>query len=183
MEQLNLKLTLNSNGSITARWSAVSNVTKYKAYMFPVGKSYAIYNETELHTTSYTSPADLAANQQYKVVLEAVRSSGGNLSDGAQILIPSDFYDNQTISTPQNVNATADTVSVTVSFTAVAHARSYDILFDNKVTNITTTSKRFTGLQPKTNHTYAVRAKTSKTTSAYSTTKTIKTLVYWHVDF
>ena len=176
MEQLNLKLTLNSNGSITARWSAVSNVTKYKAYMFPVGKSYAIYNETELHTTSYTSPADLAANQQYKVVLEAVRSSGGNLSDGAQILIPSDFYDNQTISTPQNVNATADTVSVTVSFTAVAHARSYDILFDNKVTNITTTSKRFTGLQPKTNHTYAVRAKTSKTTSAYSTTKTIKTL-------
>ena len=176
MEQLNLKLTLNSNGSITASWSAVSNVTRYKAYMFPVGKSYTIYNETELHTTSYTSPADLEANQQYKVVLEAVRSSGGSLSDGAQILIPSDFYDNQPISTPQNVNATADTVSVTVSFNAVAHARSYDILFDNKVTNITTTSKKFTGLQPNTSHTYAVRAKTSKTTSAYSTTKTIKTL-------
>lgn len=176
MEQLKLILTLNNNGSITARWSAVSNLIRYKIYMYPLGQSYMIYNQQDWHSTTYTSEANLPANKQYKVVLEAVRSSGGNISDAKQVLIPSDFYDNQPIGTPKNIKAVADTISVTVSFDQVDHARSYDILFDNKVTNITTTSKKYTGLTPKTSHTYAVRAKTSKQTSAYSPTKTIWTL-------
>ncbi len=176
MGQLNLRLTLNANGSITASWSAAASVTRYTAIMYQTGKSYAIYNETNLHTTSYTSRADLEANQQYSVTVTAIRSSGGNLSEAAKILIPSDFYDIQPIAVPQNVRAVADTSSVTVSFDPVAHARSYDILFDNNVTNVTTTSKRFTGLQPKTSHTYSVRAKTTKMTSAYSTRQTIQTL-------
>ncbi|MCM1056093.1 MAG: fibronectin type III domain-containing protein [Firmicutes bacterium] len=176
MGVLNVKLTLNSNGSITANWSAVSNATRYTAIMYPVGNSYAIYNETNLHTTSYTSRANLSENQQYSVTVTAIRSSGGNVSEAAKVLIPLDFYDNQPISAPQNVRAVADTTSVTVSFDAVAHARSYDILFDNKVTNVTTTSGKFTGLQQQSSHTYAVRAKTSKQTSAYSATQTIKTL-------
>ena len=176
MGQLNLRLTLNANGSITASWSAAASVTRYTAIMYQTGKSYAIYNETNLHTTSYTSRADLEANQQYSVTVTAIRSSGGNLSEAAKILIPSDFYDIQPIAVPQNVRAVADTSSVTVSFDPVAHARSYDILFDNNVTNVTTTSKRFAGLQPKTSHTYSVRAKTTKMTSAYSTRQTIQTL-------
>ena len=176
MGELNLRLTLNTNGSITANWSPAANTTKYTALMRVVGASQAVYNNMNLYTTYCNSRANLEANQQYEVTVTAIRSSGGTLSDMARILIPSDFYDNQPIAVPQNVRAVADTSSVTVSFDAVDHARSYDILFDNRVTNVTTTSMRFTGLQQQTSHTYAVRAKTTKQTSAYSATRTIRTL-------
>lgn len=176
MGQLILKLTLNANGSITASWSAAVNMIKYTALMRQVGKDQAIYNATNLYTTYYTSRTNLEANQQYEVTVEAIRSAGGNLGDKVRILIPSDFYDNQPIAVPRNVRAIADTSSVTVNFGAVDHARSYDILFDNRVTNVTTTSRRFTGLQQQTSHTYAVRAKTTKQISAYSATQTIRTL-------
>ena len=72
MGLLNLTLTLNSNGSITARWSAVSNVARYTALMVPVGSSAAIYYEKDLHVTSYTSKSNLAANQQYRVTVTAI---------------------------------------------------------------------------------------------------------------
>lgn len=42
--------------------------------------------------------------------------------------------------------------------------------------NVTGTSKTISGLKPKTSHTYAVRAKNSTQTGAYSATKSITTL-------
>lgn len=42
--------------------------------------------------------------------------------------------------------------------------------------NVTGTSKTISGLEPKTSHTYAVRAKNSTQTGAYSATKSITTL-------
>ncbi len=176
MEQLNLKLTLKSNGSIKASWSKITGAVRYHAIMCPVGKTYAIYNEKKLTGTSYTSPENLDANQQYEVIVTAYSSSKELASDGKKILIPHGFYDNTPLTVPANVKATADTVSVTVSFDKVSRATGYDILFDDKVYSVTSTSKKFTGLTPKTSHTYAVRAKNAKVKSAYSTTKTIKTL-------
>lgn len=177
MGLLNLTLTLNSNGSITARWSAVSNVARYTALMVPVGSSAAIYYEKDLHVTSYTSKSNLAANQQYRVTVTAILNTGQQgASEAATILIPSDFYDNQPLDVPQNVRATATTNTVTVSFSAVNRAAGYDILFDNQITNVRTTSRTFSGLTPKTNHTYAVRARNTKQTGAYSATGSIQTL-------
>lgn len=176
MEQLNLKLTLNKNGSITANWSPITGAVRYHVHMVPVGKSYMIYNEKNITATSYTSRSNLDANQQYQVVLVAYSSSKTLADASAKVLIPIDFYRNLPLTVPQNVKATADTVSVTVSFDAVDNARSYDILFDNTVYNVTTTFKKFTGLQPKTSHTYAVRAKNTNYTTAYSATKSIMTL-------
>lgn len=175
MEQLNLRLTLNQNGSITANWSAISGAVRYSVMMYPVGKSYAIYNETNFTGTSYTSRSNLEDNQQYKVTVVAYGSSASITSDGVQILIPLGFYNNLPLDVPQNVSATADATSVTVSFSAVTRATSYDILFDNTVYNGTATSRRFSGLSPKSTHTYAVRAKNSSKTGAYSNTQSITT--------
>ena len=36
MEQLNLKLTLNKNVSVTASWSPIAGAIKYTAYMYPI---------------------------------------------------------------------------------------------------------------------------------------------------
>lgn len=176
MAQLNLNLTLNSNGSITASWSPVAGAIRYHAYMYQVGKSNAIYNETNLTTTSYTSQADLEANQQYKVTVVAYSSNASLDSEGGQVLIPLEFYNNTPLGVPLNVKATADTVSVTVSFDKVIRATGYDILFDNTVYSVTDTTRQFAGLTPETNHTYAVRAKNAAQTGAYSTTMSIMTL-------
>ena len=180
MEQLNLKLTLNSNGSITANWSRISNAARYHAYMRIPGQDHTIYNETNLTTTTYTSQPDLEANEKYKVVVVAYTSSGASItSDGAEVLILSDFYDHIPLAVPANISAAAAATSVTVSFDKVARASSYDILFDNVVHSITSSltriSKTITGLKPKTSHTYAVRAKNVNKTGAYSSTKSITT--------
>lgn len=176
MEQLNLNVTLNSNGSFTLTWSSISDASKYSILVYQRGQTYTIVNEGSYYGTSYTTPADLAANEKYRISVVAHRPSGGNISEGKDILIPYDFYKNTPLSVPQNVNATADAVSVTVRFDKVIRATSYDILFDNVTYSVTGTSRTFTGLSPKTSHTYSVRAKDATKTSAYSVSKTIRTL-------
>lgn len=181
MEQLNLKLILNSNGSITANWSRISNAARYHAYMRIPGQDHTIYNETNLTATTYTSQPDLKANEKYKVVVVAYTSSGASItSDGAEVLILSDFYDHLPLGIPANINATASATSVAVSFDKVARASSYDILFDNVVHSITSSldriSKTITGLKPKTSHTYAVRAKNVNKIGDYSSTRSVTTL-------
>lgn len=180
MQQLNLKLILNDNGSITAFWSAIAGAARYTAYMYTAsGKRVAIYNETNLRTTSYTSRANLEDNTMYKVVVVAYDSRSMQLaSAGAQQLIKSGFYrEKQPLAVPQNVRATADVISVTVSFDKVTYATGYDILFDNKVYSTTGTSRTFSGLAAKTAHSYAVRAKNASKTGAYSATGYITTKV------
>ncbi|MBQ6888040.1 MAG: fibronectin type III domain-containing protein [Lachnospiraceae bacterium] len=176
MEQLNLTATLNKNGSITAKWNKIKGAVKYKAYMYPTGKSYAIYNEDNLKTTSYTSKAGLPANQQYKVCISAYGSSYCIASEMVKVMILSDFYNQKPLAVPQNIKAEASPASIKISFDKVTNASSYDILFDDKVYSMTTTNKTFWNLKPKTTHTYAVRAKNANQTGAYSTKKSIKTL-------
>ena len=82
MEQLNLRVTLNSNGSVTSSWSSVSNLLWYEVTMYWKGKKVAIFHKEKYYGTSYTSPADLEANEMYRVVVTAYKSSGANVSDG-----------------------------------------------------------------------------------------------------
>lgn len=175
MEQLNLKLTLNKNGSVTASWSPIAGAIKYTAYMYPLGATYMIYNKTNLTSTSYTSQANLADNTQYDVVVYAYGDGSTLASDKKRILIPLGHYEDRTLSVPENVRATATANSVSVSFDKVQNATNYDILFDGKVYTVSNTTRDFTGLKPKTNHTYAVRAKNASKTTAYSATKSIMT--------
>ena len=139
MSQLNLSLTLNQDGSITANWSAVPGAVSYHAYMLIVGESHAVYNVDNLTVTSYTSKSHLEDGKQYRVVVTAHGSHTSVDSEGAKILIRHGFYDTEHLAVPQNVKATATTSSVTVSFSAVSRATGYDILFDNVVYSVTST--------------------------------------------
>jgi hypothetical protein len=128
MEQLNLELTLNQNGSITANWSEITGATRYKAVMHQTGKSYVIYIEQNLATTSYTSEAGLKANEIYEVVVAAYNNNSVVMvSEGKTILIHNDFYDNLPLEIPQDVSATPSDTSVTVSWKAVTRASGYDV--------------------------------------------------------
>ncbi len=180
MEQLNVKLTLNDNGSITASWSPITGAARYHAYMYMSGsEKYMIYNEQNLRTTSYTSKAGLEANQFYNVVVVAYTSKG-TVSDGGRVLILSDFYANKTPAVPQNIKAVPAVTSVTISFDKVAGASSYDIKFNGSVYTVTastaTISKSINSLKAQTTYTYAVRAKNVNRTGSYSATKSVTTL-------
>lgn len=175
MASLNLTLTLNSNGSVTARWSSVSGASYYTAFMYEVGASTAIYNQRNLTSLYYTSKANLTDNKQYQVDVTAVGNGRTLASDSKKILIPLGFYKTN-LAVPGNVRASAETNAVTISWNSVSGATSYDVLFDNVVTNVTGTSKRYTGLTANSRHSYAVRAKSQNVTGSYSTTQYVTTL-------
>ncbi len=178
MEQLNLRYTINSDGSITASWDSISNAVEYSAFMY-AEKGGVIYYEKNLTVTSYTSRPNLEANMIYKLVVVAYGPSTSLTSDGARILIPSDFYNNIPLDIPQNITAAASPVSVDISFDKVVRASGYDILLNGTIYSITSNLGRITktisGLTPKTRYSYAVRAKNYYRTGEYSAEQTFTT--------
>lgn len=176
-EQLNLQLTLNADGSITANWSPITDLKRYMYYVSAIGEDVAICIDNNYLGTTFTTPAGLEANKQYRVLVVGYKNSSTvTVSDAKTILIHNDFYKNLPLDIPQNITATASTVSVTISFDEVNRASGYDILFNNTVYSVTKSNKTINGLTPKTEYTYAVRAKNSVRTGDYSETKTIRTL-------
>ncbi|MDE5716482.1 MAG: hypothetical protein K2I53_02480, partial [Lachnospiraceae bacterium] len=172
---IRLKLTLNDNGSVTANWIILPGLVKQTVSFREVGKNYVLEINNDWKGDSYTTKADLPAGKQYEMHVSQVGEHKKLGGDVQKILVPPGFYDNKPLDVPQNVKITAESTRIIVSFSAVPRAKSYDILFDNKVYNVTTLSKTFTGLSPKTNHTIAVRARGAKLTSSYSATQTVKT--------
>ena len=173
---IKLQLKLNDNGSITANWIILPGMVKQEVYVHQVGKSYGVESNRDWHGDSYTTKPNLPANAQYDFTVREIGEHTRIGGDVKRILIRSDFYDNKPMDVPQNIKVTPQTTQIGVSFSAVPRAKSYDILFDNKVYNVTNTSKTFTGLKPKTSHTIAVRANGSKLSSPYSATQTVQTL-------
>ncbi len=173
---IKLELRLNDDGSITANWVILPGMVKQKVYVSKVKGGYGVEWNDDWHGDSYTTKPNLPANEQYDV---KVSQTGDRVSIGSglkRILIPYDFYDNKPLDVPQNIKITPEATKISVSFSAVSRAKSYDILFDGKVYNVTATSKVFINLTPKTRHTVAVRARGLKQTSAYSATQTVMTL-------
>ncbi len=173
---INLNVTINKNGSMTVSWPAVAYAVKYFGHVELPKLGAMHYSNRNLTATSFTTDTGLREKMEYKVTVSAYNQKGGQVAVGTKYVTIPEGYFQAPLGVPQNVKATADTISVTVSYSAVSRASSYDVLFDNKVYNVTGTSKKITGLQPKTSHTYAVRAKNATQTGAYSSTQTIKTL-------
>ena len=169
-----LKLQLNDDGSITANWIILPGMVKQQVEFGEDGKSYLLEVSNDWKGDSYTTKPNQPVGY-YRVIIRQTGEHTQLGGDMKKILIPYDFYDNKPLDVPQNVKITAESTRIIVNFSAVARAKSYDILFDNKVYNVTTLSKTFTGLTPKTSHTIAVRARGGKQTSPYSATQTVKT--------
>lgn len=177
--ELKLAASFNKDGSITTTWIRVPDGVRYQLGIHTPGNDFMWYNEQDLKGTSFTTDPNLESGKWYWIQLYVYTGTDHKLwtySEVVKLFMPSDFYDNVPMTVPRNIKATADTVSVSISFDAVARARSYDILFDGTVYNVTTTQKKFIGLKPKTSYTYAVRAKSTNQTGAYSSTKSVMTL-------
>lgn len=181
MEQLNLKVTLNKNGSFTITWSRISNAINYELQLYNVTPIiYTYINEKNLVSTTYTTKGNFPHNEQYDIVVSANSSTNSNIMDeGVRILIPWGFYDNYPLGIPEKISAKATTTSVTITYEEVDRATGYDILFNGTTyspNEFNKTYKKFEGLSPKTNYTYSVRAKNLTLIGAYSAVKTVMTL-------
>ena len=173
---INLNVTINKNGSMTVRWPAVANAARYSGRVSIPSLGVAEYSNSNLTTTSFTTDTNLPENKTYKITVAAYNQKNSQLASGSKTVTIPKGYVQEPLGVPQNVKAVADTISVTVSYNAVTRASSYDVLFDGTVYSVTGTSRRFSGLKPKTSHTYAVRAKNATQTGAYSATKSVTTL-------
>ena len=172
---IKLNLHLNDDGSITANWIILPGMAKQRVEFGEDGKSYLLEVNSDWKGDSYTTKPNQPVGY-YRVIIRQTGEHTHLGGDMKKILIPYDFYDNKPLDVPRDIRITAEPTKIGISFSAVARAKSYDILFDNRDYNVTTLTKTFTGLTPKTSHTIAVRARGSKQTSPYSATQTVKTL-------
>ena len=76
---------------------------------------------------------------------------------------------------PASPNVSATKNSVTLSWSAVTGATSYDVLFDGSTYRVTSPYKTITGLAPGTSYTYAIRTNNADGSSSYSVSRTIAT--------
>ena len=137
-----LKLQLNDDGSITANWIILPGMVKQQVEFGEDGKSYLLEVSNDWKGDSYTTKPNQPVGY-YRVIIRQTGEHTQLGGDMKKILIPYDFYDNKPLDVPQNVKITAESTRIIVNFSAVARAKSYDILFDNKVYNVTTLSKTF----------------------------------------
>lgn len=176
-KDFNLKVKLNSDGSITSTWDFVPGAERYYINIhIPPNDGYVYESSMISPSINYNvSTPGIKDGVTYEVILYV---GSGKETEGqkVRINIPYGFYDNTPMTVPQNIKASANALSVKISFDKVAHARSYDILFDGVVYNTTDNSKQFNGLTAKTAHTYAVRARGVNHIGDYSPTMSIMTL-------
>lgn len=172
----NLKATVNKNGSITATWSRVSGAVNYAVNIHIPNVGY-VYESPRLSasTTSIVSGTGLKEGKTYEVVLYIVYSNSKKW-ESVKVTIPYGFYDDVPLGVPANIIATPTTINVTLKWDAVDRATGYDVLFNGTTYSVTATSKQITGLTPKTNYTYSIRAKNKVRTGPYSASKTVRTL-------
>lgn len=177
MSSLNFQYTVNKNGSMTATWSHVPGAVRYRLFCRHKVEFYTFFYEEYLVDNSYTSVPGIPAGNNYIIAIIALNSEGNSVASFIKYFyVPGDFYKDIPLDVPANVNATSTFKSVKIKWDDVSNASQYDVLFDGTIYTTTVTNKEFTGLSPKTSHTYAVRAKNTYQTSAYSATKSIMTL-------
>lgn len=76
---------------------------------------------------------------------------------------------------PAGVTVSSDESSVTLTWSPVAGATGYDVLFDGRVYSGTRTYQKVAGLRPNTSHTYQIRVNNGNGSSSYSSAKTLRT--------
>lgn len=128
----NISATATEN-SVTVKWTASVGADSYDVKL-----GDKIYNVTGTSTTIM----GLSPNTNYTYCVQA-KNTGGT----------SGYSSSRTIRTllgvPANVTASAETNSVTISWSAVSGASGYDVLFNNQTYSVTGTSKTITGLTPE----------------------------------
>jgi len=152
--------TASSTSQVSLTWTASTGASGYYLYNTTGGGSTLVASLTATATTATVS--GLSAGTTYSFRLDAYNSTG-TTSVTTQVTTLSS---SSSLAAPTNVTARAVTAtSVQLSWTRVAGATSYAILWSNGTTtqnigtvNSRTTSVTVTGLQPGTTNSFAVRA-------------------------
>ena len=165
-DNFNVTATLNNDGTISCTWSSVANLDHYLVRLVLVADSSVLHDEVTT-ATSCVSRNKVIPGGVYRITVWA-KGKGGSLlgSKEIKLTVPADFYA-RNLTVPTNIKATVGTTSISLTFSSVTGALSYDILFDGRVYNTKRTNYTFTGLAPNSTHTYAVRAKNSNVTVQY----------------
>lgn len=148
--------------SITISWSAVPNATGYE-----VEADGAVINN--ITTTSYTH-SGLTPNSQHQYRIRTKNASGtGDWSIYVNKVTLAD--------PPAGITPTAARDSITISWSAVPNAISYDVEKDGViVSDITMTTYTHSGLMPNSQHQYRIRTKNASGAGGWSTNAVKTTL-------
>ncbi|URZ01538.1 fibronectin type III domain-containing protein [Clostridium felsineum] len=153
--------SIATSTSITVNWDKVAGATGYdievdgKVITGITSNSYVITGLTPGTVYSYRVRADVSTG----------------VGDWSGLVTQS------TLSTVSNVTAAVTSTSMTVNWTAVVGATSYDVEVDGKViAGITNTSYVITGLTPGTDHSYRVRVVTAAGIGEWTTLTTGTTI-------
>ncbi|MCM1056092.1 MAG: DUF6531 domain-containing protein [Firmicutes bacterium] len=144
------------NDSVTVSWGAVAGAESYDV----------LFNGTVHNVkTNSATIAGLTANTSYTYQIRVRNADGAGSYSSAK-----------TIRTAPDVpaaTAVSATNRVTVSWSAVSGASSYDLLFDGTTYRVTGTNKVISGLTAGAVCTYQVRSNSASGSSSYSAAKTI----------
>ena len=151
-----------TSSSITVYWSSVSGATGYRV-KFDGEQGY-----TNVSSTSF-SKGGLTPDTYYTFEVQAY-GTGYTDSNWAYI----GHY--TLLSTPSITSVSATRTSITINWTPIDWATSYQIRADSTNKSSTTTSYTHTDLTPGTSHTYKVRAINPYNYSEYSSMATVSTL-------
>ena len=147
--------------SATVSWDPSEGATGYGVSVD--GKEY--------HTTANSLKVNnLTPNTDHSYQVKA-KNAGGSSSFGA----PKNAK--TTPKAPASPKEETTKNDITVSWDPVDGATSYDVNFDDKEHRVADgTSKKFSGLTPNTNHTYAVRSNNADGSSRYGAKRSVSTL-------
>ncbi len=186
MDTVRIELRLYGNGSIKTSWYKVPGAVRYHAYMTQSGKSGYLYNNQNLTVNCFVSPDRLPTNKDFRMYVDAYNSAGTKIaSENSYMKITSYTYDPKKVPnnvpelrgmTPPSIQSKSATqTSATITWYAQSNATGYRMKFDNRVYELTGTSKTFTGLSPNRSYTFMMLTKTLDGDSAYGAAQTVTT--------
>lgn len=155
----------STSNSITVSWGAASGAAGYDIEVDGVVISRGT---SRTYTHSNLAPSSSHTYRVRSNRTGSVSAWSNYITYSTLIAVPA---------VPTNVNLNIKSTSVTVSWTPVAGAASYDVYVDGSVKNVITNTYSHTGLSANTVHKYKVRAKNAAGASVYSTLQTIYTLL------